>query len=74
MINIPQGMAELHLTIETRSEPTYVMVVDDDGDDQDETEPWYTDIYKFCKDGEYPPIMTAKGKRALRLQAANYCI
>lgn len=72
MINIPEGMTELPLTIETRAEPAYVMAVEDA--DPEDNEPWYIDILKYLKNTEYPPNLSAKEKRALCLQAIKDCI
>ncbi|KNA10504.1 hypothetical protein SOVF_143910 [Spinacia oleracea] len=44
MINIPNGKAEMPLTIETRQEAAYVHAIDDIESDKDE--PWFTDIQR----------------------------
>ena len=66
MRNIPQGMSEMPLIIETRCDAAYVMALEEE--ENEEPEPWFTDI----RDGEYPPNLSAKDRRAPRLQAANF--
>ncbi|KNA18363.1 hypothetical protein SOVF_071580, partial [Spinacia oleracea] len=70
MINIPNGMAEMPLTIETRQEAAYVHAIDDV--EQDGDEPWFKDIQRYLQNSEYPPHFSSKNQRALRLQPANF--
>ena len=65
MINIPSSMAEMPLTIETRQEAAYVHAIDNV--EQDEDEPWFTDIQRYLQSSEYPPHFSSKNRRVLRL-------
>lgn len=61
------------LVIEKRHEPAYVNALDDNNENEEET-PWYTDIFNYIDQGEYPPNTTKRAQRALRLLASQFII
>ena len=63
------------LTIKRRYEPAYVHALDDEQEPQEEDEePWYTDILNYVTRGEYPPNTDKRARRALRLLASQYVL
>ncbi|XP_056698058.1 uncharacterized protein [Spinacia oleracea] len=72
MINIPNGMAKMPLTIEMRQEAAYVHHIDDVEPDKDE--PWFTYIQRYQQKSEYPLHLSSKSQRALRLQSSNFVL
>jgi len=77
MINIPKSLTRMPLVIERREAPAHVYALDDGepNSTQDEDgEPWYSQILKFLQDGEYPPHASKKAKRALQRLSSQYLI
>ncbi|XP_056695276.1 uncharacterized protein [Spinacia oleracea] len=72
MINIPNGMDEMPLSIETRQEAAYVHAIDDV--EPDEHGPWFSDILRYLQTSEYPPHFSRKNQRGLRLQSTNFVL
>ncbi|KNA24032.1 hypothetical protein SOVF_018960, partial [Spinacia oleracea] len=72
MINIPNGMAEMPLMIETCQEAAYVHAIDDVEPDNDE--PWFVEIQRYLQNSEYPSHFSSKSERALHLQSANFVL
>ncbi|XP_058189296.1 uncharacterized protein LOC131306882 [Rhododendron vialii] len=72
MVEIPLGVKLRPIVIEQRETPVYrhVMVVDE----PDDGHPWYYDIWRFVKIGEYPIEASKKDKIALQRMAAQYII
>ena len=70
MVRIPRGVEKMPLTIEKRHAPAYVQALDN----ENEEEPWYTDILNFVTKGEYPSGTDKRTKRALILLASQYVI
>ena len=71
MVCIPTDTIRMPLTIERRYEPAYVHALDDEQESQEEDEePWYTDIFNYVTKGEYPPNTDKRARRDLRLLAS----
>ena len=72
VVEIPAGVIERPLLIETRYAPAYCCLIGDI-ENQDEL-PWYHDIYQLLSCGAYPEIATSKDRRALRQLATRFVI
>ena len=73
MVNIPDEMPSMDLTIERRDQPAYCNYISDIEDGVDST-PWFQDILNFKLTGEYPPNTQPRAKRVLRLLSAQYVV
>ncbi|XP_074297985.1 uncharacterized protein LOC141628787 [Silene latifolia] len=58
------------ICVERRSPPAYVNAIDDA--EESEIEPWYASILKYKETREYAPDLDTRGKRALRMLAAQF--
>ncbi|XP_074313841.1 uncharacterized protein LOC141649037 [Silene latifolia] len=69
LINIPDHIDSMSICVERRSSPAYMNVIN--ANEEGETKPWYTTIFKFKETGEYPPDLVTCRKRALRMLSAQ---
>ncbi|XP_074299512.1 uncharacterized protein LOC141630629 [Silene latifolia] len=72
LISMPDGMIEMPLCIERRSEPAYVHFLADENENREE--PWYQAILNYKLNGECPLDMEKRGQRAIRLLASEYVL
>ncbi|XP_074289317.1 uncharacterized protein LOC141614472 [Silene latifolia] len=70
LINIPEYMDRMPISVERRSSPSYVNAIDDT--EESEAETWYMAIIRYKEMGECPIDLDARGKRALRILASQF--
>ena len=73
MLHIPEGAVIRPFLVEKRTEPAYLRIMEIMELSSDD-KPWYTDIYQFLRNNEYPECATKKDKRTLRQLATKFVI
>ena len=54
MVEIPEGMNEVQISIEQRDKPAFCLAIEIEGVEMVDPSTWYYDIWRVLKEGVYP--------------------
>ena len=65
MVEIPEGMREVQISLEQRDKPIFCLIIETEGAETVDPSTWYYDIWRVLKDGVYPEGANTKTRVTL---------